>query len=474
MILPVILSGGVGSRLWPLSREAHPKPFIKLGDGESLLQKSYMRASSISSSNEIVTVTNRDLFFYSKDEFEEIGTSTSKNTFLLEPVGRNSAAAIAAAAHYALGAHGADCIMLVLPADHLIDDVEAFVQAVKQAEKLAVQGNLVTFGIKPSSPETGYGYILADGDRVEKFVEKPDKETAEKYIASGNYFWNSGMFCMRVDRFLEELSLLSPDIAEQAGKSVAGAKQCSGDNWQQLEIQRADFEHIQSISVDYAVFEKSQNVAIVPCDMGWSDIGSWNELGALLPADEHQNNISGRTICKETRNCIIHSDDRFIATLGVKDLIIADTAGALLVAYKDNVQDVRGIVDELKSRNDAVYKEFPTVHRPWGTYTVLQEGVGFKLKRIELKPGARLSLQSHKHRSEHWVVVSGKALVTNGTELIELNPNQSTHIPAGNKHRLENRGDDQLIIIEIQCGSYLGEDDIVRYDDIYGRVACQD
>ena len=473
MILPVILSGGVGSRLWPLSREAHPKPFIKLGNGESLLQRSYMRACSVSNSDEIVTVTNRDLFFYSKDEFEEIGASTSKNTFLLEPVGRNSAAAIAAAAHYALGAHGADCIMLVLPADHLIDDVEAFVHAVKQAEKLATQGNLVTFGIKPFSPETGYGYILADGDRVEKFVEKPDKETAERYIASGDYFWNSGMFCMRVDSFLEELSLLSPDIAEQAGKSIAGAKQCSGDNWQQLEIQSADFEHIQSISVDYAVFEKSRNVAIVPCDMGWSDIGSWNELGALHPADGHQNNISGRTICKETHNCIIRADDRFIATLGVKDLIIADTAGALLVAHKDNVQDVRGIVDELKSRNDAVYKEFPTVHRPWGTYTVLQEGVGFKLKRIELKPGARLSLQSHKHRSEHWVVVSGKALVTNGTELIELNPNQSTHIPAGNKHRLENRGDDQLIIIEIQCGSYLGEDDIVRYDDIYGRVACQ-
>ena len=473
MILPVILSGGVGSRLWPLSREAHPKPFIKLGDGESLLQKSYMRARDISSSDEIVTVTNRDLFFYSKDEFEEIGDSTSRNTFLLEPVGRNSAAAIAAAAHYALGAHGADCIILVMPADHLIDDVESFAQAVKQAEKLALQGNLVTFGIKPSSPETGYGYILADGDRVEKFVEKPDRETAEKYIASGNYFWNSGMFCMRVDSFLEELSLLSPDIAEQAAKSVAGAKQCSGDNWQQLEIQRADFERIQNISVDYAVFEKSRNVAIVPCDIGWSDIGSWNELGDLHPADENQNNILGRTICKGTHNCVIHADDRFIAALGVKDLIIADTADALLVAHKDNVQDVRGIVDELKSRNDAVYKEFPTVHRPWGTYTVLQEGVGFKLKRIEIKPGARLSLQSHKHRSEHWVVVSGKALVTNGTEVIELNPNESTHIPAGNKHRLENQGADQLIIIEIQCGSYLGEDDIVRYSDAYGRAACQ-
>ena len=469
MILPVILSGGVGSRLWPLSRETHPKPFIKLGDGESLLQKTYKRATSIASFDEILTVTNRDLFFYTKDEFEEISASVGKNTFLLEPIGRNSAAAIAAAAHYALGEHGADCIMLVMPADHLIDDLETFAQIVNQAEKRASQGRLVTFGIKPASAKTGYGYILADGDRVQKFVEKPDKKTAAEYIANSNYFWNSGMFCMRADSFLEELSLFSPDITEQAAKSVTGAKQSSGDNWRQLEIQRADFEHIQNISVDYAVFEKSQNVAIVPCEIGWSDIGSWNELGALYQADERQNNILGDAICKETHGCVIYGSDRFIATLGVKDLVISDTADALLVAHKDRVQDVRDIVNQLKSRDDSVYKEFPTVHRPWGTYTVLQEGVGFKLKQIEVKPGARLSLQSHKHRSEHWVVVSGKALVTNGDELIELQPNQSTYIPLGGKHRLENNGTEQLILIEVQCGGYLGEDDIVRYEDIYNR-----
>ena len=327
----------------------------------------------------------------------------------------------------------------------------------------------MTFGIKPASAKTGYGYILADGDRVQKFVEKPDKKTAAEYIANGNYFWNSGMFCMRADSFLEELSLFSPDITEQAAKSVTGAKQSSGDNWRQLEIQRADFEHIQNISVDYAVFEKSQNVAIVPCEIGWSDIGSWNELGALYHADKRQNNILGDAICKETHGCVIYGSDRFIATLGVKDLVISDTADALLVAHKDRVQDVRDIVNQLKSRDDSVYKEFPTVHRPWGTYTILQEGVGFKLKQIEVKPGARLSLQSHKHRSEHWVVVSGKALVTNGDELIELQPNQSTYIPLGNKHRLENPGQGKLILIEVQCGDYLGEDDIVRYEDAYGR-----
>ncbi len=469
MLLPIILSGGVGSRLWPLSREAHPKPFIKLGDGQSLLQKSYIRACNISDYHEIVTVTNRDLFFYSKDEFEEISVSASKNTFLLEPVGRNSAAAIAIAAHYALEAYGADCIMLVMPADHLVHDMEAFAQAIKQAEKLAAQGKLVTFGIKPSAPETGYGYILADGNRVEEFVEKPDKETAEMYIADGNYFWNSGMFCMRAASFLEELDLLAPDIAMQAAKALAGTKQSSADNWRQLEIQRADFERIRSISVDYAVFEKSQNVGIVPCDIGWFDIGSWNELGALHPADAHKNNCLGNVICKETNDCIIHGGERLIATLGVKDLIISDTVDALLVAHKDRAQDVRTIVDELKSRNDSVYKEFPTMHRPWGTYTVLQEGVGFKLKRIEVSPGARLSLQSHKHRSEHWIVVSGKALVTNGEEQVELQANQSTYIPLGNKHRLENPGVEQLILIEVQCGSYLGEDDIVRYEDSYGR-----
>lgn len=473
MLLPIILSGGVGSRLWPLSREAHPKPFIKpfikLGDGQSLFQKSYIRASNVSNADEIVTVTNRDLFFYSKDELQAIGGSASKNTFLLEPVGRNSAAAISIAAHYALGAHGADCIMLVMPADHLVHDMEAFSQAVKQAEKLAAQGKLVTFGIKPLAPETGYGYILADGNLVEKFVEKPDKETAEKYIADGNYFWNSGMFCMRVGSFLEEITLLSPDIAEQAAKTVAGAKQSFADNLRQLEIQRADFEKIQSISIDYAVFEKSQNIAIVPCEIGWSDIGSWNELGALHPVDEHQNNILGNVICKETSDCIIHGSDRLVATIGLKDLIISDTPDALLVAHKNRAQDIRYIVDELKSRNDSVYKEFPTVHRPWGTYTVLQEGIGFKLKRIEVKPGARLSLQSHNYRSEHWVVVSGKALVTNGEEQTELQPNQSTYIPVGNKHRLENHGTEQLILIEVQCGSYLGEDDIKRYDDLYGR-----
>ena len=468
-ILPVILSGGVGSRLWPLSREAHPKPLIKLFDGESMLQKTYKRAHEVSTSDEILTVTNRELFFSTQDDFEETCVSLKNNTFLLEPVGRNSTAAIAVAAQYALTQHGPDCIILAMPADHLIDNISAFKQALSQGKKLASQGMLVTFGIKPSLPKTGYGYILANGNKVQKFVEKPNKKTAEQYIKNGSYFWNSGIFCMRASTFLEELSLFEADIAEQASKSIINAKRSSGENWKQFQIQRRDFEKIKSISVDYAVFEKSQKVAIVPCDIGWSDIGSWSELGALYQNDEHNNNIFGNVICKETQDCVIHADNRLVATLDVKDLIIADTSDALLVAHKDRTQDVSTIVDTLKSRNDNTFKEFPTMHRPWGTYTILQVYAGFKIKRIEVKPGARLSLQSHKHRSEHWVVVRGNALVTNGDKMIKLKPSQSTHIPVGHKHRLENTGTEKLIVIEVQCGEYLSEEDIVRYEDAYGR-----
>ncbi|MCK5894863.1 MAG: mannose-1-phosphate guanylyltransferase/mannose-6-phosphate isomerase [Endozoicomonadaceae bacterium] len=469
LIVPVVLSGGVGSRLWPLSREAHPKPFIKLDDGQSLLQKTYQRVASVSNANEVITVTNRELFFYTKDEFEATENRAAQNTFLLEPVGRNSAMAIAVAAQYALAQHGSDCTLLIMPADHLIDDVVAFSHAVRRAEALASQGKLVTFGIKPTSPKTGFGYIEADGHEVRRFVEKPDRQTAEEYLASGKFFWNSGIFCMRAGSFLTELSLFAPDIADQAFKCVSGAKRSSGEGWQQYEMQQADFEQIRSVSVDYAVFEKSQHVAVVPCELGWSDIGSWTEYGALHPSDQHHNNVTGNVMLKQTNNCIVQGGDRLIATLGISDLIIADTSDALLVAHKNCTQDVRTIVDELKSRNDPSYKSFSTVHRPWGTYTVLQEGPRFKLKRIEVKSGGRLSLQSHKHRSEHWIVVSGNALVTNADELIELSPNQSTYIPLGNKHRLENPGFNRLILIEVQCGDYLGEDDIIRYEDAYGR-----
>ena len=470
MIIPVILSGGSGSRLWPLSRELHPKPFIRLNTGKSLLQNTYERAATVSNADEIITVTNRDLFFRSKDEFEASDCSAKNGTFLLEPVRRNSAGAIAVAAHYALKEYGPECVLFIMPADHLIEDVAALKHAVDQAIELALQDKLVTFGIEPTSPETGYGYIQADGNLVRKFVEKPDLETAQDYLSSGDYFWNSGMFCTSVGRFMKELSLYAPEIAEQSSICLSNATRYSGEGWQQFEIKKDDFIQLPNISVDYAILEKSENIGMVSCNIGWSDIGSWPELGSLYPKDQHDNNISDHVISKDMHNCIVHSTDRLIATLGISDLFIADTADAVLVAHKDRAQDVRRIVDMIKSTHPSVFREFPTVHRPWGTYTVLQERPSFKIKRIEIKPGASLSLQSHKYRSEHWVVVHGKALVTNEGETIELETNQSTYIPAQNKHRLQNPTENTLIIIEVQLGEYLGEDDIVRYSDVYGRT----
>ena len=470
-LLPVILAGGVGSRLWPLSRKTHPKPFIKLDDGLSLIQKAYLRALELCPSKCVMTVTNRELFFYTKDSFVELDTSDVKHTFLLEPFGRNSAAAIASAAYQARREGGDDVVLLVMPADHIIDDATALYQAVERAYTLANEDKLVTFGMTPDSPNTAYGYIQANGNDVTKFVEKPNLKTAQQYLESGDFLWNSGMFCMKVGVFLNELERHAPDISKQAQLSLQYAECFQSNSWQQIEISAKYFESIRDISVDYAVFEKSEHMAVVPCDLGWSDIGSWNELGALKEADDSGNHVSGQSILRDVSNCVIHTDSRLVAGVGIDNLIIADTSDALLIAHKDRSQDVRYIVDELKKKGDACYESFPTVHRPWGTYTVLLEGEGFKLKRIEVKPGARLSLQSHRHRSEHWVVVSGIAQITNGEQILKLQANESTYIPIGNRHRLENLNTEQLILIEVQCGDYLGEDDIIRYDDCYGRVA---
>ena len=411
-----------------------------------------------------MTVTNRDLFFHSNYEFSKVGLSDLTNTFLLEPIARHTAAAIALAGHYAHKAYGADCILLILPADHLVGKTEVFTQALGRAEKLAAQGKLVTFGIKPSAPKTGYGYIVADGYQAEMFVEKPDKKTAETLISNGNCYWNSGMFCMRAGSILAELEIHAPDIAADTGNAFAKANKSSGHDWQKFEIQHSDFENVKSISIDNVVFEKSRKVAVVPCDFDWSDIGSWSEFGKLMVADEYQNNISGSVITKETTGCVIRSQNRLIAALGVKDLIISDTADALLVAHKEHEEEVRNIVKELTELDHPAYKDPSTVQRGWGNYTVLLEDSGFKIKRLEVNARASLSLQSHKFRSEHWVVVSGKAEVINGDAEFELGSNESTYIPSGFKHRLKNPGTEKLIIIEVQCGSYLGEDDIQRYE----------
>ncbi len=326
--------------MWPLSREACPKPFIKLACGQSFIQKTYLRAIGLADVHEVVTVTNRNLFFYTKDEFDEVAKGRVRNTFLLEPFARNSAAAIALAAQYAIAQYGATCTILVLPADHLIDDLSAFANAVKQAVALSATGKLVTFGIKPNAAKTGFGYIEAAGDTVQRFVEKPDQATAREYLSSGRFFWNSGMFCMSAAVFNTELTDLCPDIAKQASVCFKNAAHSHGDGWQQYEVYPDDFEFIQDISIDYAVFEKSKKIMIVPCDIGWSDIGTWLEFGSLHPLDSANNNVSGSVLLEDVKDCIVHGSDRLIAAIGIKNLIIADTTDALLIADKERYQDV--------------------------------------------------------------------------------------------------------------------------------------
>lgn len=480
ILIPVVLSGGTGSRLWPVSREDHPKPFMKLSDGQSLLEKTYRRASNLlgverrGNKANLLTVTNRDYYFMSRDELEKSGASGS---FLLEPCGRGTAPAIALAAHRISDIFGPDALMLVLAADHLIADEVNFAMAVREAVQLAVAPHnlLVTFGIKPASPETGFGYIEAGeeirgGFKVNAFVEKPNAEKAASYLDAGNYFWNSGIFCFSAGQFLKQLELYTPELSNPA-RACWHEMQAEGlKDLTMIEIPEKPFQAFPNISVDYAVMEKSNEVAVIPSDFGWSDIGSWSAVQDLIAPDEDNNRASGEAIFVNSVNTFVQSDSRLVATVGVSNLMIIDTKDALLVANSSHAQDVKTVVSLLKQKNHESYKIHKIVSRPWGAYTVLEEGVGFKIKRIEVKPGASLSLQSHKHRSEHWIVVKGQARVLNGESEVIIFANQSTYIPAGHKHRLENPSEEDLVIIEVQCGEYLGEDDILRFEDNYGRT----
>ena len=480
-VVPVILSGGAGTRLWPLSREAAPKPFLPLPDGGTLLGRTAARARALPGVRALLTVTNREYYFATKDVYATGHGEAGAEVYLLEPFGRNTAAAVALAALWTRDRIAADAPMLVLPADHLIRDQPGFVAAVDAAIALARAGRLVTFGIEPARPETGYGYIECEaqvlGDApvrchpVARFVEKPKLELAREYVASGRHLWNSGMFCFTPEAILGAFARFAPEVlatVEAVWQPLAARE--GG----MLEIDAALFAAVPDISIDYAVMEKAAGgtpgVAVVRGAFDWSDIGSWQALSDLVPADALGNRGQGERVTIDTRNTFIHAEDRVVAAVGVDDLVIVDTPDATLVAHRDQLQRVKEVVGELKARGHEAYKLHRTVARPWGAYTVLQEGAGFKIKRIEVKPGAALSLQMHHRRSEHWVVVSGVAEVTCGEATYKVDGNESTYIPKHTKHRLANPGSVPLVMIEVQCGDYVGEDDIVRFDDRYGRV----
>lgn len=474
-LVPVIICGGAGTRLWPVSRVSYPKPFMPLPGGGNLLRRTFERASGLGNVAEILTVTNTELFFQTQDEYLATGLRLPCS-YILEPFGRNTAAAVASAALDVIERHDGDAVMLVLPADHLIADAVAFNRAVEVAKGLAAEGALVTFGIRPDYPETGFGYIEAggltqggEGVQVTRFVEKPDYDTAVRYLQAGNFFWNSGMFCFKAGEFVRQMDRYAPDVMESCRDAMASAQRTSGQGIRCTRLDAGRFAQVPDISVDYALMERSDNVVTVPCDIGWSDIGSWSAMSELTAADEHGNRLDGNVIVHASSNNFVMSPDRLTALVGVQDLVVVDTPDAILVAHRDNTQDVKHIVSQLKGRGHETHLLHRTVYRPWGTYTTLEEGKGFKIKRIVVRPGASLSLQMHHHRSEHWIVVSGVACVVKDDQELLLASNQSTFIPAGHKHRLSNPGVLELVLIEVQSGDYLGEDDIVRFEDNYGR-----
>ncbi|WP_133013294.1 mannose-1-phosphate guanylyltransferase/mannose-6-phosphate isomerase [Marinomonas flavescens] len=463
-IIPVILSGGVGSRLWPLSREHFPKQCLPLTDEQySLLQQTAKRTQALDVSAPIV-VCNEDHRFLIAQQLQEIGVTQA--SIVLEPQGRNTAPAIALAALEAQHKNLDDALLLVLPADHVIRDISAFEKAIQQAAELANQGALVTFGVQPTRPETGYGYIRAGDDfAVAEFVEKPDEATAQSYLDSGDYLWNSGMFLFKAKTYLSELALHRADIAE----AVSIAYQARSQDMDFVRIDAAAFATCPEESIDYAVMEPTKNAKVVPYAGDWSDIGAWDALYDYADKDADQNVLLGDVMSEGSNNCLVRSESRLVAAVGVNNLVIVETADAILVMDKDNAQDVKKIVKRLKAEGREEHMFHTTVYRPWGSYQTVDLGERHQVKRIMVKPGEKLSVQMHHHRAEHWVVVSGTAKVQNGDKEILLTENESTYIPVGVVHALENPGKIPLELVEVQSGSYLGEDDIVRFSDRYGR-----
>ena len=462
---PVLLSGGSGTRLWPLSREAYPKQFLALAGDDTMLQATWRRVADLADAAPIV-VAGEEHRFLVAEQLRQVGAPTP--AILLEPIGRNTAPAIAAAALQALR-DGEDPLLLVLPSDHVVRDADAFRAAVRAAMPAAEQGALVTFGIMPDAPETGFGYIEAERgegvQRVLRFVEKPDAVTAQTYLDAGGYYWNSGMFLLRASRYLEELRKFRADIVGGA-QAAFDAAQRDGDF---IRLDKAAFAACPADSIDYAVMEKTDAAMVLPVDIGWNDVGSWSALWEVSEQDGDGNAHHGDVISIDSRNSYAYAR-RMVALVGVDDLVVVETDDAVLVARKDRVQQVKDVVARLKAEQRTQAALHREVHRPWGSYDSIDMAEGFQVKRIKVKPGARLSLQSHARRAEHWIVVRGTARVTRDNDVFELFANQSTYIPIGAKHRLENPGTEMLELIEVQSGDYLGEDDIVRIEDIYQRA----
>jgi len=461
-ICAVIMAGGSGTRLWPLSRSSHPKQFLSLHDNATMLQSTVMRLEELDIQSSVTICNEEHRFFVA----EQLRTIDKLGSIILEPVGRNTAPAIALAA---LSVED-DPLLLVLAADHVIQDEAAFTSAVNAAIPLAESGKLVTFGIEPNEPHTGYGYIKRGeqkdaGFAVDQFIEKPSVEIAENYVSSGDYYWNSGIFLFKTSKYLEELKNFRPDIYEACESSVADMQ----TDLDFLRVDKEKFESCPSESADYAVMEKTKDAVVVPLDVGWSDIGSWSSLWDISEKDVNGNVTHGDVMLHSSSNSYVRTDDKLVATIGIDDLVIVSTKDVLMVSHKDSVEDIKVIVDKLKTSSRNEWKLHREVYRPWGKYDLIDTGDHYQAKRITVKPGAKLSVQMHNHRAEHWIVVSGEARVTNGDKTFLLSENESTYIPVGVVHALENPGKVELVLIEIQSGSYLGEDDIVRFEDVYGR-----
>jgi mannose-1-phosphate guanylyltransferase/mannose-6-phosphate isomerase len=463
---PVLLSGGSGTRLWPLSREAYPKQFLPLAGARTMLQDTWERVAELAGGAAPIVVANEEHRFLAGEQLRQVGVERA--AIVLEPAGRNTAPAIAAAALQAT-AGGDDPLLLVLPSDHVVRDPAAFRAAVRAAMPAAEQGALVTFGIVPEAPETGFGYIHADAGeglrRVLRFVEKPDAATAQRYLDEGGYYWNSGMFLFRASRYLAELERFRPDILAAVRAAFERATR-DGDF---VRLDKDTFAACPPDSIDYAVMEKTDRAMVLPVDIGWNDVGSWSALWDVSEQDAAGNARHGDVLAVDSHGNYAYSR-RLVALVGVDDLVVVETDDAVLVARKDRVQQVKDVVAKLKADNRSHAILHREVHRPWGSYDSVDQDDGFQVKRIKVKPGARLSLQSHRHRAEHWIVVRGIARVTRDNDVFDLHANQSAYIPLGAKHRLENPGSEMLELIEVQSGDYLGEDDIVRYEDVYGRA----